>query len=273
MTTTQPLRFATLVRVSTEHQEQQGESLHTQRKSNERDVERVGGTIVASYGGQEHATPGWEHAEVDRLLADARYRTFDAVIVAYADRWSRDNTKSKGGLEVLRKAGIRFFIGATEMDLFDPNSRFILGMHAEVGEFIALQQHKKSVESRIERARRGIPCVGSLPYGRMFDKKSKQWSVDVAKQAQIQEIATRYLAGEGLRELALEKGWSPGNLWLTLRERCGDVWKCRFHSEQLNIDETVDMEVPRLLDETTIRTVLDQMDANRSYMHGNPKLD
>jgi hypothetical protein len=42
-TTTKPVRFAALVRVSTEAQEKQGESLATQRKQILRDVERLGG--------------------------------------------------------------------------------------------------------------------------------------------------------------------------------------------------------------------------------------
>jgi site-specific DNA recombinase len=57
------LRFGALVRVSMEAQEKQGESLNVQRKNNERDVERLGGRIVEWYGGQEHATPGWEMKE------------------------------------------------------------------------------------------------------------------------------------------------------------------------------------------------------------------
>ncbi|HEY7328771.1 MAG TPA: recombinase family protein [Gemmataceae bacterium] len=264
-------RFGALVRVSTEKQEQQGESLRTQRKSNERDVERLGGTIVEWYGGQEHATPGWEHAEVDRLLLDAAKKRFDAVIVAYADRWSRDNAKSKEGLDILRKHGIRFFIGASEMDLFDPQVRFVLGMHAEVGEFISLQQSKKSLENRIERARRGIPSSGSNPYGRKWDKKANQWSVDQAKKAQIAEIAQRYLAGEGLDKLAAVFGWTESNLRVVLRERCGDTWLIRFQSDKLNIDETVAVSVPRLLDQTLIQKMLDRMDANRTYLHGKPK--
>src|SRR5262245_16018147 len=111
------LRFAVLVRVSTEKQEKQGESLRTQRSQNERDVSRLNGRIAGWYGGQEHATAGWERKEVDRLIADASKGKFDAVIVAYADRWSRDNAKSKEGLEVFRTHGICFYVGSTEYDL------------------------------------------------------------------------------------------------------------------------------------------------------------
>jgi hypothetical protein len=105
---TRGLRFGVLIRVSSERQEKKGESLSTQRASNARDVDRLGGTVAGWYGGQEHATPSWEKREVDRLIRDARRGLFDAVMVAYADRWSRDNKKSKEGLEVFREHGVRF---------------------------------------------------------------------------------------------------------------------------------------------------------------------
>src|SRR3954451_18119155 len=82
------LRFGALVRVSTERQEQQGESLRTQRTYNARDVGRLGGTVAEWYGGQESALPTGgkrgidpevEKREVDRLIADAGKGKFDAV--------------------------------------------------------------------------------------------------------------------------------------------------------------------------------------------------
>src|SRR5262249_7244624 len=80
---------------------------------------------------------------------------FDAVIVAYSDRYSRDNKKSKEGLDIFRQHGIKFYVGGTEMDLFSPEHRLMLGMHSEVGEFFALQQAKKSIENKIAQARAG----------------------------------------------------------------------------------------------------------------------
>ncbi len=91
------LRFAALIRVSTEKQQAQGESLRTQKQQIEQTVEVLGGEVVAWFGGQEHATPGWEHGEVDRLLeyCERRPRQVDAVMVSHQDRWSRDNISSE----------------------------------------------------------------------------------------------------------------------------------------------------------------------------------
>jgi DNA invertase Pin-like site-specific DNA recombinase len=265
------IRFGALVRVSTEKQEVKGESLRTQRNSIERSVTHLGGTIVERYGGQEHATPGWEKSEVDKLLVDAARKKFDAIMVAYADRWSRDNAKSKEGLEVLRRHGIKFYVGATEYNLFDPQVRLILGMQAEIGEFVACQQKQKSLESRIERARRGVPSVGGLPFGRHYDRKTGQWSVDASKQAIIVDIASRYLRGEPLPKLAAEYGMSRVTVFETLRKALGDCWTLRFQSKALNIDETVVLQVPRLLDDSTIKAVHQRMQANRSHLRGHPK--
>ena len=76
------LRFAPIIRVSTEQQAQKGESLHTQRAQIEQYVEYLGGTIPEhcwQYTGQEHATPNQERSMMDTLLSDSAKDLFDAV--------------------------------------------------------------------------------------------------------------------------------------------------------------------------------------------------
>jgi site-specific DNA recombinase len=267
-----PLRFASLIRVSTKEQEQEGESLRTQKNANERDVQRLGGRIIDTYGGQEHATPGYAKKEIDRLLADAAKGRFDAVIVAYADRWSRDNAKSKEGLQRLRDHSVRFYVGATEYNLHDPQHRFMLGMFAETGEFVALLGAKKSIEVRIERARRGIPTCGKMPYGRTFDPETETWGIDTGKQALIADIAERLIKGESLNSLATEYGSHKGrglahsNLSKVLRHQCGDRWSYTLKSARLNIRETITIKVPPLLSPATIKAACQRLEANRTYV-------
>src|SRR5262249_53081205 len=160
--------------------------------------------ITAWYGGQEHATPGYEKKEIDRLIQDAKKRKFDAVIVSNADRWSRDNGKSREGLEVFKEHGIRFFVGTTEYDLYNPHHVLFLSMSAVIGEFLASNQNKKSILNRIERGRSGLPTCGKLPFGRTFDETTKKWGIDPEKQAMVEDVARRYLAGEPMPKLAEE---------------------------------------------------------------------
>ena len=125
------MKFAPLIRVSTESQERQGESLRVQKEQIVNAVKQLNGTIPDEcwkYSGQEHATPQFERQKFNQLLEDASKGIFDAVIVADASRWSRDNRRSKEGLDILRKNGIRFFILTQEFDLNDPSACLFLGM-------------------------------------------------------------------------------------------------------------------------------------------------
>jgi DNA invertase Pin-like site-specific DNA recombinase len=264
---TNGLRFASLIRVSTERQAKQGQSLITQRDSNAQDVEKMGGIITAHYGGQEHATRGHERREVDRLIADAGAGIFDAVIVAYADRWSRDNRKSKQGTDAFLAAGVRFFIGTSELDLTNPGHLFILGINAEVGEFIASQQVKKTLQSKVSRAKGGLPACGRLPYGRTYSKETG-WGLDPDKHALIKEAARRYLAGGKLTQIADSMGWFLSHLYKVLFLRAGSVWVQEFRSRKLGIVERIETAVPPLLDDATIQAIKCRAQANQSVFRG-----
>src|SRR5262245_17921410 len=268
---TKGLRFAALVRVSTEKQEEQGESLKTQRTYNARDVERLEASIVDWYGGQEHATEGWEKAEVDRLVSDSGKGKFDAVIVTNADRWSRDNVKSHQGLEAFRENDIRFFVGGTEYDLFNPEHVLFLDMSAVFGKFQALHQARKSLLNRIERARKGQNTAGRPPFGRRWD--GTKWVIEPHKQQLVEECARRYLEGEFLPTLAQEFGIGATTLHTILMSRCGPTWKQTFKSKRLNICEEVEITIPELLPPETITAIRERARGNTHYSHGQLKHD
>ena len=155
------LRFAPLVRVSTEKQEKQGESLNTQKKQIQEYVKTLTGVIPKvcwKYSGQEHATPDQERQNLDRLLEDSGKGLFDAVMVCDASRWSRDNAKSKAGLEILKRNGIKFYVGTTEFDLFLPQATLFLGMATEMN----VEPHCKGQE-RHSHSRESPPRSHVLP--------------------------------------------------------------------------------------------------------------
>jgi site-specific DNA recombinase len=267
------LRFAPLIRVSTEKQATQGESLKTQKKQIISYVNSLNGTIPDicwQYSGQEHATPDQERTKLGKLLEDSSKGIFDAVIVVDASRWSRDNLKSKEGLNTLRANGIKFFIGTQEYNLFDPNHVFYLGMSTEINEMQASAQSLKSITNRIERAKRGIPTAGKLPYGRLFDDVHG-WSIDIEKQKIIQRCAKRYLAGESLSDIAKSYQMNMPNLHKILTKRSGTQWECEFINKKLNVHETVKMIIPPLLDNETIKAIKERIRINTTYTRGNKK--
>jgi site-specific DNA recombinase len=267
------IRFAALIRVSTEKQENQGESLNTQRKQIDQAVAAMGGKIVARYAGQEHGTPGWERKQLDQLLKDARrsQKLFDAVIVTDPSRWSRDNVANETGLDILRDRRIRFFVLGMEFDLFDPMHRHILATQAGMNKLTAALQKQKSLLNRIERAKRGIPTGGKLPFGRTFDKETEKWGVIAKKKRLIEHAAKRYLRGESIPNLAAELGMNASSLHKTLMERSGTEWQVEFRADDLNIYEVVPITVPRLLDDEAIKLLRKRAKANKTYEHGQAK--
>jgi DNA invertase Pin-like site-specific DNA recombinase len=204
-------------------------------------------------------------------MADAAKGKFDAVIVAYADRWSRDNEKSTAGLDAFRKHGIRFFVGAQEYDLFNPEHDLFLGMSAVIGKFQARNQSKKSIETRIERARKGMPAAGPLPFGRTFDRATGRWGIDPEKQALVEDVARRYLGGEGMFAIAASYGMNPRHLHRLLTVQCGPVWVQRFASKALNVSEAVETTIPELLPPETIKAIHARAAANKTWAHGQAK--
>jgi DNA invertase Pin-like site-specific DNA recombinase len=268
-----PLRFAALIRVSTEKQEKQGESLRIQRSQIEVAVAQLGGKIIEWYGGQEHATPGHEKSEVNRLIRDSASGKFDAVIVAHEDRWSRDNIASAQGLDTFQNYNVRFFVGSRECSLIDPTIRFMLAQHAVIGEYHAANQSKKSIESRIERAKRGIPTSGKMPFGRTFIKPDGSWKIVDEKLAMMKDVASRYLAGEKIPDLAKEYGVNPSNLHKNLMKRCGDKWTETFDFPKFGIHEIVTHTIPRLLPEKTIKAVQEKAKRNKTYSHSYRNLN
>ena len=271
------LRFAPVIRVSTEQQEKKGESLLTQRKQITEFVNSIPDAVIPDYCwkyiGQESATSGQERLLLDKLLSDSSKGIFDAVICVDASRWSRDNLKSKEGLNILKANGIRFFIGTTEYDLYDPAQNLFLGMSAEIGEFQARQQALKSIQNRINRAKRGIPTVGRLPYGRIYDNpKTRNVIVDEPKQKLILDAVKRYIKGDKLEDIAKDVGLHKSFLWKVFKNNLGTDWHLSFINRKVNVNEQVVIKVPPLIDDKElIRAVNERNRINTLYVRGHRK--
>jgi DNA invertase Pin-like site-specific DNA recombinase len=258
--------------VSTEKQKLKGESLRTQETQIIQYVSLLRGIIPDNcwkYKGQEHSTPGFDRALLEKLLTDSSKGLFDAVIVTDASRWSRDNQRSEAGLNILCDNGIRFFVGVMEYDLHNPEHRFILGMSTSINQMQASKQSINSITNRIERAKRNINTAGRLPYGRTFDKKTEKWGIDIKKQNIIKQAAQRYLNGEGLPQIAHTLGLDPANLHRILTKHSGTTRSTNFKYK--NINETISFNIPPLLDESTIEKIKERLYINKTYTRGNKK--
>lgn len=265
------LRFAPLIRVSTEKQEKRGESLNTQRTDLDADIKSMGGTIFKWYSGQEHATPNSERKILDALLEDAKLKKFDAVIICYLDRWSRDNKRSAEDLDILIQNDIRFFVRQQEYNLRNEQDYFMVSLQSLIGRTVIHRQTSNSMKSRIARAKQGIPVAGKLPYGRTYDKKTNKWSIDKKKKSIMEHAAKRYLSGESMDTIAAFYNMNTSNLHKLLKERCGDEWTIKLRCKQDKVDEAVTIKIPRLLPESIIKEIQKRSNSNKTFNHGSYK--
>jgi len=281
-----PLRFAGLVRVSTEGQKEKGASLKTQKDSIKKSVEYLGGnpSSIKWYEGQEHSTEGYERKIFDKLVADAKEKRFDAVIFYDLSRWSRDNLKSKTNINVLEKNGIKFYEGIKEYDLSDYNDRFIIGMMTEINERAAKEIKARMCEGKITRAQEGwaVSSPKCLPWGRTFDNDKKKeyaivfdrWGLKDGAKEMMNQIVDRYISGEKTETLAGELGIYPSNLLEIFRSCLGNKWNRVFSSPRRNEKVPAEIPIPALIDdEKKIEKVMETIESKRTWAHGSYKID
>jgi site-specific DNA recombinase len=273
MTQSNPLRFAPLIRVSTEGQAKKGESLAVQKERITQWVSQLGGVIPKAcwrYTAQEHATPDAERAILDHLLEDAAERKFDCVIVTDTTRWARDNLKSEQGLRGVKTAGIKFYVGTTEHDIDNPLQKFMLTMGVGIGELYAMVMVEKSLQSKIKRAREGKAAVGSLPYGRTFDKESGMWGVDAEKRAMIRRAAEDFLQGTPMSTLEKETGLSINQLYKLFRGKAGSIWEVNFKPKSFpKMAQKIVVTVPPLLLPDLMEALRKRLARGRAFFTAN----
>lgn len=282
------LRFAGLVRVSTEGQKEKGASIDTQKNSIKNSVEYLGGnpSSIKWYDGQEHSTEGYERKICDQLLHDSGENLFDAVICYDLSRWSRDNLRSKTNLKVLEKNGIEFYEGTKKYDLSDFNDIFYIGIMTEINERAAKEIKTKMCEGKITRAQEGwaVSSPKCLPWGREFDNdKSKKkeyanvfdrWSLKAGAKERMNTIVDRYINGEKTETLANEMGIYPSNLLEIFRSCLGNKWNRVFSSPRRNKKVPVEIPIPALIDdEKKIEKVMETIESKRTWAHGSYKID
>jgi len=267
--TTQGLRFAPVVRVSTESQDAKGDSINYQKQQIKSYVDNLQGTIPEScwkYTGQEHSTPQSEREKLDQLLKDSAKGIFDAVICTNITRWGRDNLKSKQGLEILRNNSIRFFVGSMEIDLYNPSHLYMVGSQVESGEFTAMLNAINSVNSRINKAKQGYWTRGKAPTGRKKDKDGKLVIIPEVKR-KIEQAANILLNGHSLTKACKIVGMHVAQLKRTFLYDSGDTMVQKFTSKRFNIYEEIPTKVPRLLPDDIIHTIRKRLKHNMTIFH------
>lgn len=247
------LRIALYARVSTESQEEEGQSLSTQVDMMTTAARSMGCTVVEVYQVQESAMPGSSRPSLTRMLKDASTGKFDAVMVCKMDRLARAIDVLTHVENSLRAFGIQLFEGKDEHNLRSAEGRLNRGMQALIGEYSVNRLKWSACASRLERARRGWPHSGSLPFGRRVkpvkDKRNvdAEWEYD-PETAPIAAAMYKMYIDEGLNlaQVGKKVKMHPETVRRIMLDQSGPLWVRNFVDPATGEYEEVRTTIPAL---------------------------
>jgi len=264
------LRIALYARVSTESQEEEGQSLSTQIAMMHDAVTYLGASVTETYQVQESAMPGRDRPSLTRLLKDASTGRFDAVMVCKMDRLSRSIEVLTHLENSLRKFGILLFEGQDEHNLRSAEGRLSRGVQALIGEYSVTRLQWSAAASRLARAQRGWPHSGDLPFGRMVkplkDRREvkAEWIFDEPKANLAAEMYRLYIdEGLNLAQVGLRVKMQPETVRRILMEQGGPTWVRNFIDPATGERVEIRTAIPPLFNEAQIALLHDRAKQNQ----------
>ncbi len=269
------LKIAIYARVSTESQEEDGQSLSTQLDMMTSAVDRMGATLAEVYQVQESAMPGSPRPSLTKMLKDAAAGRFDAVMVCKLDRLSRSIEVLTHVENSLRTFGIQLFEGQDEHNLRSAEGRLNRGMQALIGEYSVNRLKWSACASRLERARRGWPHSGGLPFGRRVkpvkDKRNAdaEWELDPEKSTVATTMYRMYIEqGLNFAQVGKKINMHPETVRRIMLDQSGPVWVRKFIDPATGEHQEVRTNIPPLYSADQIELLRDRAKQNQSERAG-----
>jgi DNA invertase Pin-like site-specific DNA recombinase len=144
-------------------------------------AERRGWTVASEYVDIGISGTKEKRPELDRLMADAHRRRFDAVVVWKFDRFARSVSHLLRALETFRAQGIEFVSFSEQLDTSTPAGKMVftvLGAVAELERGLIVERVKAGLRNaRTKGKRLGRPKV-SIDFARIvaLRRAGRSWS-------------------------------------------------------------------------------------------------
>ena len=198
------VRVALYARVSTadKGQDPRVQTLELQEYCQRRGWSVAGEYVDVGISGTKEKRP-----ELDRLMADAHRRRFDAVLCWKFDRFARSVSHLLRALEIFRSLGIDFISFSEQLDTSTPTGKMVftvLGAVAELERSLIVERVRAGMRNARAKGKR----IGRPP--RTFLDQDARRSIYEAHAS----------GGESLRQLAVRFGTSIGTV-----QRCIQLYQ------------------------------------------------
>ncbi len=197
-------KVAIYVRVSTTNQAEEGYSIQGQIDSLTKYCEAMGWTIY-----EEYTDAGFSGGKIDRpamskLIADAKHRRFDTILVYKLDRLSRSVRDTLYLVkDVFSQNDVHFVSLQENIDTSSAMGNLFLTLLSAIAEFEREQITERMTMGKIGRAKSGKTMAWTfVPFGYDYNKDKGELVLDPAKAPIVEMIFTDYLKGMSIQKIA-----------------------------------------------------------------------
>ncbi len=162
---------------------------------------RRGWTVVGEYVDRGASGAKESRPELNRLMADAKQRRFDAVCVWKLDRFGRSLRHLVNALADFEALGVFFISLKDNLDLGTPSGRLMFQIIGAMAEF-----ERELIRERVKAGMKNARCKGKV-IGR------PRADVDCAQIARLRD------SGASWREIAKSMGLSLGTVYAARSKR------------------------------------------------------
>ena len=147
--------------------EPQSDSIEDQLERCRRYAEEQGWQVVAHY--KDEGFSAWSDRAEGRpsfntMIADAKARKFDIILVKWFSRFARDRLYSRLYKRLLKQLGIRVVSLMEPVDPDSPSGFLLEGVSELFDEYYSVSLSVKMIQKRESRAKKGL-WNGNLPFG------------------------------------------------------------------------------------------------------------
>lgn len=223
-------------------------------------------TLLGNYIDRALSARTADRPEFQRMIADSEKGLFDAVLVWKLDRFSRDRYDSAHYKHILKKNGVKV-ISAKDNISDGPEGIILESMLEGYAEYYSAELSQKIQRGQKDNAMKCKSNGGNIPLGYLVNKETGILAIDPLTAHIVQEIYTRYDAGERICEITESlnkrgirthkgKEFTIGGVSLILKNR-------KYIGEYKYGDVVIPDGIPAIIEKDIFERVQIRMKANK----------
>lgn len=246
-------RVAIYIRVSTDRQAKEGDSLEAQEKALTDYAKEHNYIIVDTYIDGGESGQKIKRTNLQRMLHDVEYRKIDLVIMTKLDRWFRNVADFYKVIEVLKRNKVNWKTVWEDYDTTTASGEFWLNMSLALGQMEAKRTGERISEIFEHKFKyQKTVCSGNKKYG--YDISiEKKYVINEKEANDIKELFDFFIKTENLLKTVIWFRENKRNVsYASIKKYLKDIsYTGKYYRKRTN--ELIDDFIPPIIDENTFQ--------------------